>query len=69
MKKYQEKIYNVQTGETTYRDWTPEEIAEAEAKQAQIELELAEQAAKEAARLAVLEKLGLSAEDIAALGL
>ena len=64
---YKEKIVDLSTGETTFRDYTPEEIAEIEAEQARIAAIAAEIEAKEAARLAVLEKLGLTAEEAAAL--
>lgn len=67
MSEYKEKIVNVQTGEITWRNYTKEEIAIVEAKQAEIAAELEAQAAKEAARLAVLEKLGLTADEAAAL--
>lgn len=69
MKKYEEKIYNIETYETTYRDWTPEEIAEAKAMQALIQIAEVEQAKKLTARKAVFEKLGLTEEDLQKLGL
>ena len=64
---YKEKIVNVLTGEITWRDYTDAEIAEVEAAQteaaqrAELELE------KEAARQAVLTKLGLTADEAQAL--
>jgi hypothetical protein len=64
-----EKIVNVETGEEIIRDYTPEQLAEAEAAQAQAEVKAAELAAKAAARQAVLDKLGLTADEVAALGL
>jgi hypothetical protein len=64
-----EKIVNLLTGEETFRNYTPEEIAAVEAEAAAKAAEAAEVAAKAAARQAVLDKLGLTAEDIAALGL
>jgi len=66
-----EKIYDVKTGETTVidREATTDEIAFYEAAKAESEAAQAEATAKEAARQAVLDKLGLTAEDIAALGL
>jgi hypothetical protein len=66
-----EKEYNVQTGEETIteRDATAKEIAEAEAAQAAAEAEAAQAAVKEAARQTVLDKLGLTADEVAALGL
>ena len=64
---YKEKIVNVQTGEETWRDYTAEEIAELEAAQAETAERLVEAEAKEAARQAVLTKLGLTAEEAQAL--
>ena len=64
---YKEKIVNVQTGEETWRDYTAEEIAELEAAQAETAKRLVEAEAKEAARQAVLTKLGLTAEEAQAL--
>jgi hypothetical protein len=64
---YKEKIINLETDKITWRDYTPEEIAKVEAKQAEITAELEVQAAKEAARSAVLEKLGLTSDEAAAL--
>jgi hypothetical protein len=64
---YREKIVNVETGEETWRDYTDAEIAEIEAAQAE-GLARAEAAAeREAARSAVLTKLGLTAEEAQAL--
>lgn len=67
--EYFETIYDITTGETTIREYTAEEVAAAEAAAAEAAAEIAVFEAAKAARLAVLEKLGLSAEDIAALGL
>lgn len=68
---YQEIILDVLTGEEIIRKYTPEEIAAVEAtiaeKQAELDAKAAEQAAKNAARQAVLDKLGLSADEVAAL--
>jgi len=60
---YKEKIVNVQTGEETWRDYTADEIAAVEAAQAEVAQRQAEAEAKEAARQAVLTKLGLTAEE------
>ena len=60
---YKEKIINLETGEEVWRDYTPEEIAEVEAAQAEAAARIAEQAEKDAARKAILEKLGLSEEE------
>jgi hypothetical protein len=66
-----EKIVNAETGEETFRDFTAEEIKRYEAEKLLREKKLAnleaEQAAKETARQAVLSKLGLTAEEAAAL--
>jgi len=64
-----EKIFDLITQEETWRDYTAEEIAEAEAAQIKAVAKATEQAEKEAARQAVLTKLGLTAQDISALGL
>jgi hypothetical protein len=68
---YSEKIINAETGEETFREYTAEEIAEVEKSKAQAIIDnekfLAEQATKNATRQAVLDKLGLSADEIAAL--
>lgn len=67
---YKEKIINVITGEETWRDYTPEEVAEVEKAQKEAEASNKELAAKEATRqraLAKLIDLGLTEEEIAAL--
>ena len=68
---YTEKIVNIATGEETIRPYSVEEIAEAKAIEAQSNAAKAEHDAQEttkaAARQAVLEKLGLTAEEMAAL--
>jgi tRNA U34 5-carboxymethylaminomethyl modifying GTPase MnmE/TrmE len=64
---YKEKIVNALTGEETWRDYTDAEIAEVEAAQAEAAKQLVEAEAKEAARQAVLTKLGLTAEEAQAL--
>ena len=67
---YKEKIINAVTGEETIRDYTPEEIAEAKAFQAELEKQQAEAATRATARASALAKLaalGLSADEIAAL--
>lgn len=64
---YKEKIINAITGEITWRDYTPEEIAKVEAAQAEVAQKQAEAESKEAARQAILTKLGLSAEEAQAL--
>jgi hypothetical protein len=68
---YTEKIIDVTTGEETIREYTAEEIAQFEAdKAAFLEIENAKQqekALKDAARQEVLDKLGLTADEVAAL--
>jgi hypothetical protein len=71
MTNYFEKIIDATTGEETIRPYTAEEIAAVEALQAEMAAAKAEhdaeQAAKDAARQVVLDKLGLSADEISAL--
>lgn len=64
-----EKIFDVSTGEQTIieRELSKEEIAEITAFQLAEEKKVALQAEKEAARKAVLAKLGLSDEEAAVL--
>lgn len=68
---YNEKIVNVSTGEETIRPYTAAEIKEVEAARIKLDAEQTKrdalQATKAAARQAVLDKLGLTAEEIAAL--
>lgn len=68
---YVEKIVDVITGEETIRPFTANEVAAIEADQAKTKAEgnarAQEQATKDAARKAVLDKLGLTAEEVAAL--
>jgi hypothetical protein len=68
---YFEKIVDVSTGEETIRPYTAAEVKAVEAIKAKNEAEQAErdadQASKNAARQAVLDKLGLTADEIAAL--
>lgn len=60
---YKEKIIDINTGEETWRDYTPAEIAEVEKAQAEAAARIAEQAEKDAARKAIFDKLGLSEEE------
>jgi hypothetical protein len=60
---YQEKIVNLQTGEETWRNFSADEIAEIEQEQIKLAAEAAEAAAKEAARQALLDKLGITADE------
>jgi hypothetical protein len=64
-------IHNVATGEIITRDLNADELAQQELDKAQAEAQAAAQteaqAAKLAARQAVLDKLGLTADEVAAL--
>jgi predicted Zn-ribbon and HTH transcriptional regulator len=68
---YNEKIIDAITGEETIRPFTVNEIAAVEAEQAKEKAEddarAQKQATKDAARQAVLNKLGLSADEVEAL--
>ncbi len=69
---YKEKIVNVATGEETWRDYTEAEIAEVEAAQAEAAQRLAlhtEAKAAKAAAQVKLAALGLTTDDLKALGL
>jgi hypothetical protein len=65
--EYFEKIVNAETGEETIREYSAKEIKAAQEEEARILAFAAEQEAKEAARQAVFVKLGLTADEIAAL--
>ena len=71
MTAQQKTIVNCITGETIIRDLTADEIAQLETDKAQAVKDAAEKAKadtnKQAARQAVLDKLGLTADEIAAL--
>jgi len=70
MRKYFEKIVNIQTGEETFRDYTIAEIAEMEANEViSNELTAASNAKAEArsSALAKLTALGLTPDEIASL--
>lgn len=69
---YREKIVDASTGEETWRDYTPEEIAEVEKAKAEAQAELEVKAQFEAKRQLAISKLnalGLDLEDLKALGL
>jgi hypothetical protein len=67
MTKSMVRNHDLLTGEITEREMNTEELAQVEADaQAQAALD-AEQAAKDAARQTVLDKLGLSADEVQAL--
>lgn len=71
MTNYVEKIVDITTNTETLRVYTADEIAESKAEEARLTAEQAErdteQAVKAAARQAVLDKLGLTADEVAAL--
>jgi len=60
-----ERTHNIQTGETVdiERDETAQEVTERETAEAKFAEEQAEAEAKESARQAVLDRLGLTAEE------
>jgi hypothetical protein len=59
--------HDLATGEIIDREMTDEEYTQHQLDTAHFEQESAEQAAKDAARQAVLDKLGLSADEVQAL--
>jgi hypothetical protein len=65
--EYTKKTFDVSTGEETIVSLTPEEIAEVEQNQAKAEAEAQALAAKAAARQAILDRLGLTADEAALL--
>jgi hypothetical protein len=67
MSEFKQMIYDVTTGETIEREYTKQEIEFIQAKQAEIDAQEAADVAQQAAKQAVLDKLGLTAEEIAAL--
>jgi len=60
---YKEKIVNAITGEETWRDYTDEEVAEVEAAKAKAAELATERDLVEKAKLALLEKLGITEEE------
>lgn len=71
MSIYVEKIIDLETNTETIRDYTQEEIAIVEAAKQKAEKEIQEAtkdvAVKEAAKQALLDKLGITAEEAALL--
>jgi len=71
LSRWHKKIYNSETGTETFIEYTPEEIAIAEAEELAMKNESlalqaaieAEAEAKASARAAVLNRLGLTAEE------
>ncbi len=60
-------IYDLATGEVTVRDLTPEEIAQYNKDQQDYEAKKAAEAAKIAEKTALLERLGITADEAALL--
>jgi hypothetical protein len=60
-------IHNVETGEIIVRDANADELAQLEIDRANQEAEQAETEAKATARAAILDRLGLTAEEAALL--
>lgn len=67
MPPFKVKIVNCSTGEETIRDATPEEILEAEQYDNERIIKAAEAEAKAAAKAALLDRLGITAEEAALL--
>jgi tRNA U34 5-carboxymethylaminomethyl modifying GTPase MnmE/TrmE len=69
--KWHKKIYDASTGVETIIDFTPEEVVIAEAQQAEFLAEIAkkeiEKTAKDAEKQAILDRLGITAEEAALL--
>ena len=61
------QVHNFATGEQYFRDMTTEEIAERKVMQDELALQAIEQADKATAKQAVLNKLGLTADEVTAL--
>lgn len=56
-------IHNVETGEIIEREMNAQELAQLEIDKARAEAEATEATAKEAARQALLDKLGITADE------
>ena len=63
MTTYKEVIFNIETGETTERPFTKEEIAQVEANAAIDAAEAEVEAQKAADKAALLAKLGITADE------
>lgn len=61
---YIERIFNAETGETIEREYSKKEIDAVEAEQASNAVEVDAAKAKEAAKAAIAERLGLSAQEL-----
>lgn len=64
-----EKIVNVLTGEEVIRPYTEDEIKEIEAERVKFAAKQKETEDKAIAKTLILEKLGLTSDDLKALGL
>lgn len=64
MTKQQVKEYNCETGQEIIRDATPEEIAQIELDIASAEAKKAETEAKAQAKQAILDRIGLTSEEL-----
>ena len=62
--KLQVKEFNCETGEEIVRDATAEEIAQIELDTANAKAAKAEAQAKETAKAAILERIGLTADEL-----
>ena len=60
-------VHNAITGEIVTRDFNADELAQHEADRAQAAQDASAQATRATARQAVLDKLGLTADEVAAL--
>jgi ParB-like chromosome segregation protein Spo0J len=67
MNKPMIREHNISTNEVIDREMTDEEYAQYQLDRARLEQDAAEQTAKDAAKQAVLDKLGLTAEEVTAL--
>lgn len=67
MTKPMVRNHDLSTGEITEREMTDEELAQLQADLVEQAEREAEQASKDAARQAVLDKLGLTADEVTAL--
>lgn len=61
---YIERTFNAETGETTEREYAKKEIDAIEAEKAATAVELEAAKTKEAAKAAIAERLGLSAQEL-----
>lgn len=64
MTKPQIKVFNTETGEEIIRDATPAEIEQIELDIASAEARKAEEEAKAQAKQAILDRIGLTAEEL-----